>query len=333
MRPRLRNIVAAPIIMAVWLAGCTADISKQKEAQKDTANLQVHTAPDTADIPHNEFGEMVRYGRELIINTPYYIGPDGSVSKNLNNKMSCNNCHLDAGTRPFGLNFFSTHGRYPQYRGRENRILTLEERINNCIERPHNGVGLPLGSKELVAMACYIKWISAGVPAGERVYGDGAVEVDYPADQANVENGERIYALHCSECHGAEGQGVWKPDSTGYVYPPLWGDHSYAAGSSMNRVLKAARFIKANMPHLKSTWERPLLSDQDAIDVAAFINDDRIHPRPQKRNVTNYPVAKYKPIDYDRGPFMDTFSEQQHKFGPYQPIIDYHRENGIPVIF
>lgn len=323
--------VSIVIIFSLFsLIGCRDN--EQQAALTDTSKA-IHTPPDTADIPDNELGDMIRYGRQLIVNTPYYIGPDGIVSKNLNNKMSCNNCHLDAGTRPFGLNFFSTHGRYPQYRGRENRILTLEERINNCIERPHNGIGLPLGSKELVAMACYVKWVSTGVPAGERVYGDGTPELDYPARPADVDNGMKLYALHCSECHGKEGQGVWKPDSSGYIYPPLWGDDSYASGSSMHRVIKMAKFIKANMPDKKATWDKPFLSDHEAIDIAAFVNDDRIHTRPHKRNVDNYPVSKYKPIDYDRGPFADTFSEMQHKFGPYQPIIDYHQEYKLPVIF
>lgn len=333
MKPLVALSFIAPVVIVSSLlsvAGCGGkDVPSQL---RDTAQ-KIHTAPDTAEIPANELGDMIRYGRQLVVNTPYYIGPEGIVSKNLNNKMSCNNCHLDAGTRPFGLNFFSTHGRYPQYRGRENRILTLEERINNCIERPHNGVGLPLGSKELVAMACYIKWVSHGVPAGERVYGDGSAELDYPDRPADIANGERIYAQHCSECHGKEGQGAWNPDSSGYIYPPLWGKDSYASGSSMHRVLKMARFVKANMPDKKATWQKPFLSDHEAIDVAAFVNDDRIHDRPVKRNVDNYPVVKYKPIDYDKAPFADTFSEFQHKFGPYQPIVDYHKEHGLPIIF
>lgn len=328
----LSSVLASVVLTSILfpMSGCGDNEQEKKIA--DTTR-KVHTPPDTANIPDGELGDMIRYGKELIINTPYYIGPNGIVSKNLNNKMSCNNCHLDAGTRPFGLNFFSTHGRYPQYRGRENRILTLEERINNCIERPHNGIGLPLGSKELVAMACYIKWVSTGVPAGERVYGDGAAELDYPDRVADADGGAQLYARHCSECHGAEGQGVWKPDSSGYIYPPLWGSDSYASGSSMHRVLKMARFIKANMPDKKATWHKPYLSDHEAIDIAAFVNDDRIHERPIKRHADNYPVSKNKPIDYDKAPFADTFSEFQHKFGPYQPIIDYHRAHDIPVIF
>lgn len=313
--------------------GCGVNEAPTNTAKASNEDTTVHNPPDTADIPDNEFGDMVRYGRELIVNTPYYIGPDGIISKNLNNKMSCNNCHLDAGTRPFGLNFFSTHGRYPQYRGRENRILNLGERINNCIERPHNGTALPLDSKELMAMSCYIQWVSSGVPVGKRVYGDGTVSLELPNRPADVANGERIYAQHCASCHGNNGQGAWKADSSGYIYPPLWGMDSYAAGSSMHRVLKAAKFIKANMPDKISKWYKPLLADHEAIDVAAFVNDDSIHPRPTKDGSANYPKIDVKPIDYHNGPFPDTFSSIQHKFGPYQPIIDYHKQHNIPVVF
>ncbi len=55
------------------------------------------------------------------------------------NKMNCTNCHLDVGTRPYSNNFLETYLKYPQYRAREGRVLTIEDRINNCFERPMNG--------------------------------------------------------------------------------------------------------------------------------------------------------------------------------------------------
>lgn len=293
----------------------------------------VHTAPDTGTIPHDEFGDMVRYGRDLILNTAYYMGPEGVARQNLGNKMNCTNCHLDAGTRPYGLNFFSTHARYPQYRARENRILTLAERVNNCIERPHNGVAIPLDSKEMIAIVSYMKWLSANVPTGQRVKGDEGIELTYPDRPANQQQGEAVYARHCASCHGNAGQGVFNMDSSTYIYPPLWGANSYERGSSMHRVLKAARFIKANMPHKQAFWDKPVLTDEEAIDVAAFINDDRIHSRPSKEGRENYPNVAKKPVDYDEGPYADTFSAFQHKFGPYKPIIDYHQKKSLPVIF
>lgn len=303
-------------------------------ANVDTVQQEkVYTAPDTATLPNDEFGNMVRYGRELIVNTAYYLGPEGTVGHYLNNKMNCGNCHLDAGTRPYGLNYFSSHARYPQYRGRENKIISLADRVNNCIERPHDGKPIPLDSKEMLAITSYMKWLSQNVPVGKRVKGDDGVTLQYPNRAADPERGAIVYTKHCASCHGNDGQGQWKYDSSTYTYPPLWGMQSYEAGSSMHRVLKAARFIKANMPDKQAFWYKPVLTDEEAVDVSAFINDDRIHARPQPLKSMGYENISVKPIDYGVGPYTDTFSELQHKFGPYQPIIDYHEGYKLPIVF
>ena len=320
-------------IVALSITSCDVKTSVSYSNTDSTEKEQLFTPPDTATIPYDDFGNMVRYGRELVVNTAYYIGPEGTVGKHLNNKMNCSNCHLDGGTRPFALNYFSSHARYPQYRGRENKILSLADRVNNCIERPHHGKPLPLDSKEMLAIVSYMKWLAEDVPTGHRVKGDDGLELNYPARAANPDKGAVIYAAHCASCHGANGEGVMRPDNITYSYPPLWGMQSYEAGSSMHRVLKAARFIKANMPDKKAFWHKPFLSDNEAIDVAAFINDDRIHQRPQPTKSMGYENISVKPIDYGVGPYVDTFSELQHKFGPYQPIIDYHKNNNLPIVF
>lgn len=307
---------------------------KPAESQPEISSEEpLFIPPDTSTIPDGLYGDMIRYGRELIVNTAYYIGPQGVVSHNLNNNMTCNNCHLDAGTRPFGFNYFSSHARYPQYRGRENKILTLSQRINNCIERPHNGTGLPLDSKEIIAMTSYMRWLSTGVPVGSRVYGDELLDLEFPDRAADIDNGARVYETHCSVCHGKNGEGLYSADSVKYTYPPLWGPNSYAKGSSIHRVIKAAQFIKANMPNGTAKWDKPVLTDAEAVDVAAFINDDRIHDRPEKGGIKSYPYTPTKPIDYHEGEFPDSFSAFQHKFGPFQPMIDYHKEHNLPVIF
>jgi thiosulfate dehydrogenase len=299
-----------------------------------TDTVAVFQPPDTSTIPHDDFGDMVRYGRDLVINTARYLGPSGTVGHYLGNKMNCESCHLDAGTRPFGYNFFSAHARYPQYRGRENAILDLSQRVNNCIERPMCGKPLPLDSKEMTAIVCYMKWLATGVPVGKRVNGDDLLELEYPKRAADPQKGEKVYTANCASCHGPQGQGQMQPDSSSYLYPPLWGEHSFQKGSSPSRVLKLAAFIKANMPYQKAYWNKPVLTDEESIDVAAFINDDRIHPRPQKNHpeIPDYPNLKVKPIDYDKGPYLDSFSEFQHKFGPYQPIIDYYKAHNLKIV-
>lgn len=331
----LKRLGIAGLTITFFIIACNNTGQPAKVTEQHARDTSVFIPPDTSTIPHDAFGEMVRYGRELIVNTAHYIGPEGTVGRYLGNKMNCTNCHLDAGTRPFAYNFFSSHARYPQYRGRENRVLTLPERINNCIERPHSGTPMPLDSKEIVAMVSYMKWLSANVPVGQHVNGDDGVELDYPSKPADLQKGSAIYSENCASCHGANGQGQWNADSSTYIYPPLWGPNAFQDGSSPSRVLKLARFIKANMPDKKAFWDKPFLTDEDAINVAAFINDDLTHPRPQKRDKTvpDYPEIRVKPIDYDTGPYADPFTEMQHKYGPYKPIIEYHKAHNLPVVF
>ncbi len=334
MLPAMVGVVVAAQIFVGCNSG-TPPAAPVADTKAKTDTGEIFVPPDTSTIPHDPFGDMVRYGRDLVLNTAKYIGPNGTVGHYLGNKMNCTNCHLDAGTKPFGYNFFSTHARYPQYRGRENQILTLGQRINNCIERPHSGTPMPLDSKEIVAIVCYIKWLGGNTTVGKHVKGDDGLELQYPNRPADPNQGAAIYATHCTECHGKDGQGQWNGDSSTYIYPPLWGKYSYQVGSSPHRVLKMARFVKGNMPFNKAMWNHPILTDEQAIDVAAFVNDDRIHPRPQKKDkaTPDYPDKKFKPIDYGYGPYEDPFSETQHKFGPYQPIIDYHKEHKLPIVF
>jgi thiosulfate dehydrogenase len=333
----LRKALVVTLLAIVGgIAACgTGGQATKNASQPDTAAEQaLFTPPDTSTIPHDAMGDMIRYGRELVVNTAHYIGPNGTAGKYLGNKMNCGNCHLDAGTRPYGFNYFSTHARYPQYRGREDRLLNLGERINNCVERPHNGIPLPLDSKEIVAIECYIKWVGTNVPVGQHAKGDENVELAYPDRAADPQKGAVVFAQHCASCHGKEGQGVFNADSSTYVYPPLWGAYAYQKGSSPHRITKAAKFIKANMPYKLAYWHKPVLTDAEALDVAAFINDDRIHFRPSKHGGSpDYPNYKSKPLDYAVGPFLDTFSELQHKFGPYKPIIEYRKAHNLPANF
>lgn len=289
--------------------------------------------PDTNDIPNNEFGELVKYGRNLILNTAYYLGPNGIAGKYLGNKMNCTNCHLEAGTKPYAFNFFSAHARYPQYRGREDKVLSLADRVNNCVERPHNGKHLPLNSKEMLAITSYIKWLGENVPVNSNVNGDSPFNIGYIERAADPINGEKVYIENCMSCHGKNGRGKLRADKATYEYPPLWGDSSYQTGSSVHRIYRMASFIYCNMPHKQASYLKPVLSVEEAYDVVAFINDDRIHKRPKPVTKVDYPNIKFKPIDYFKGPYLDSFPEIQHKFGPYQPIVDYYKSKNLKIIF
>lgn len=295
--------------------------------QKSKSEKVLYVAPDTSALKDDEWGRRVKYGRLLVQNTAYYIGPNGVVSKNLGNKMTCTNCHLENGTKPFGLNYFNSHKTYPQYRAREDAILTMSDRVNNCIERPHNGKPLALDSKEMNAIVSYIKWLGEGYDP-DKHEGYALKYVNYKGLSASSERGAIVYNTHCKTCHMADGQGQMNAANTVYTYPPLWGPKSYQEGSSMHRVLKAASFIKYNMPNKTATLEKPVLTDQEALDVAAFINDGKIHPRPVPKHI-DYRNTNTKPIDYFKGPYIDPFSESQHAFGPWDEIEKFWVDKGL----
>jgi thiosulfate dehydrogenase len=59
------------------------------------------------------------------------------------------------------------------------------------------------------------------------------------------------------------------------------------------------------------------LTDEEAWDVAAFVNSQ---PRPEKKFIGDWPDLSGKPVDHPFGPFADSFSETQHKYGPFGPI-------------
>jgi thiosulfate dehydrogenase len=151
------------------------------------------------------------------------------------------------------------HARYPQYRSRAARVLTVADRINECLQRSLAGRPLPDGDERLRAMEAYFAVISRGVPTGERVPGQGidSVSVSTPDTAA----GRIVFAANCARCHGANGEGS-------ALATPLWGDGAYTIAAGMARVRMAAGFIHRNMP-----FDAPgTLSEQQALDVAAFVN-------------------------------------------------------------
>ena len=94
----------------------------------------------------------------------------------------------------------------------------------------------------------------------------------------------------------------------------------------MTRVTKLAACIKGNMPY-GTTWENPQLSDKEALELAAFISDPIAHPRPTVWDLQKvYAKIEEKPIDLAVGPYVDPFSETQHRLGPFGPIDNFYRQ-------
>ncbi|MBK9247568.1 MAG: c-type cytochrome [Ignavibacteria bacterium] len=289
-----------------------------------TSSDSIQTAVyDTSAISEGPEKVAILYGRELFMNTHKLIGPKGTVLQQTGNEVDCRNCHINGGTKPFGMPLFTSVARYPQYRARESNILTIQDRVNNCIERPLLGKAIPFNSKEMNAFAMYLKWLWDCNKNAMKIEGDIPNRIPWMNRRADWQKGKADYAQLCARCHGIDGQGVKAPGGYGYTYPPVWGEHAYSIGSSMHRVGKLAAFIRNNMPNDMDITKIHVTEEQ-AYDIAAYLNNEQVNPRPDfHEDDILYPNHADKSVDYPIGPYADTFSQDQHKYGPFKPIDDY----------
>lgn len=319
-------VVASFAFCLCFLAiGCTQvekneTSTSSKKIEPDTPSVISY---DTASIPPGPEREFILYGRELFINTHIYLGPKGTVKQITGNEMDCKNCHMENGTKPFGQPLVTVSARYPQYRAREATILTIQDRVNNCLERPLLGKNLEFDSKEMKAFAMYFKWIWDKNKNVTKIKGDIPNTLPWMDRKADWKQGKIDYDKFCARCHGIDGEGIKAPSGYGYTYPPVWGKYGYAIGSSMHRVGKLAAFIYNNMPFDKDVTHITVTEEQ-AYDIAAYINNETVNPRPNfHEEDVLYPHIADKSTDYPIGPYADTFSQDQHKYGPYKPIDEY----------
>ncbi|MBL7964460.1 MAG: c-type cytochrome [Flavobacteriales bacterium] len=278
---------------------------------------------DTTRLIHldRDQRELVRYGRELVVNTSRYIGPHGTVMQNTN-ALNCQSCHLDAGTKPWGNNYGAVWSTYPKFRARSGATETVAKRVNDCVERSLNGTALDSTGREMRAILAYLEWLGSGIARGQRPKGSGIAELPFMDRPADPERGRSVFEAKCVSCHGADGQGLLQDDGLTYQYPPLWGPLSYNSGAGLYRLSRFAGYVKNNMPQ-GVTHEAPQLSDEEAWDVAAYVNA-QTHPGADLSN--DWPDIRLKPVDHPFGPFTDTFPETQHKFGPFGPIAAQYKK-------
>ena len=282
--------------------------------------------PQDLILNNSKADALVKTGYLLVAESAKHLGPlaENPEHRYAGNHLSCTNCHLNGGTLSGSASWLGITERFPQFRGRENKIGSIEERINGCMERSMNGTKLPENSNQMNAIVAYMKWIDKGLPKLNSKVIQGYPAIEIPKVAVDLVQGKEIYQRECTLCHGAEGKGIKNQDgSESYLYPPLWGEDSYNDGAGMHRVLTAAAFIKNNMPYLQASWDNPKLSDEEAFHVAGYMNSFQ---RPEKQNKTaDFPDKKLKPVSTAYGPWTDDFSAEQHKYGPFPPIIAYYQ--------
>jgi thiosulfate dehydrogenase len=242
--------------------------------------------PRTHPLPEDSaLAAQVLLGLQLMQETP------ARAAAYVGNGLTCQNCHLNAGQREGALPLVGVAGLFPEYRARDGRLVSLEDRVRGCFLRSMNGTAPPYDSPELLALSAYITWISEGQPVGEApaFRGRNVIprEARLPIAELDPARGRQLYAHHCTACHGADGQGV----DIGVAKPgPLWGPASWNDGAGAARVYTLAGFIRHAMP-LSAPG---LLTDAEAQHVAAYVNSQ---PRPSYPDKgADYPGAEV-PVD------------------------------------
>jgi thiosulfate dehydrogenase len=222
--------------------------------------------PDEVTIPENAFGNMLRLGERI------FEDPRRYAAAYVGNELHCSNCHLDAGRKADSAPLWAAYVSYPAYREKNHRVITFDERMQDCFRFSMNGRAPPLGSPTLVALDAYAYWLASGAVVSPKLPGRGYPKVPVPVGM-DPDHGRQIYAQRCALCHGDDGAGQNAADGQA-AFPAVWGPNSFNWGAGMANISKAAGFVRANMPLSQPNT----LSDRDAYDVAAYIDG---HERPQ----------------------------------------------------
>jgi thiosulfate dehydrogenase len=203
---------------------------------------------------------LIRRGKLIFDETPKY------ASAYVGNRLACSDCHIQSGTMPHAAPMIDMSNMFPMFNKRAGRVISMQERFQECFTRSENGHPLPENGGEMRALTAYVDWLSRDGVKGKAFKGRGFVKLSDLT--GNPVRGGTLYASQCAGCHGADGAGV--PP----VIPAVWGRDSYNDGAGMNDPKKMAAFLAHNMPQ-----NHPgTLTPQDAFDVASFVHT---MPRPK----------------------------------------------------
>jgi len=227
-----------------------------------------------ASLDDSRLSNDIRWGFKIFTNTPT------ETPQFVPGKISCSNCHLNAGQRERALPLIGVAAMFPEYNRRSGRLYTLNDRIVDCYVRSQNATGgnvtaLPTQtSKEVLALAAYITWLARGYNVGDNPSwrGQNAIPEAHriPVDKLDPSRGEALFMERCVNCHGADGQGIAIGEKKA---GPLWGPDSWNDGAGAARIYTLAGMIRHMMPYTAPGS----LTDDEAQQLAAFINSK---PRP-----------------------------------------------------
>lgn len=178
-----------------------------------------------------EVHEEVMRGYHIIMNTPYY------APQYCGNQLSCTNCHFcggdTVGNKNTGISLVGVTTEYPRFSKRDNKLISLSDRICNCFQRSMNGIAPPIDSDVMHCLVTYFKWISKEVEYIKDIpwLGIHFIDSDHKPDPVA---GEKVYFKYCADCHKENGEGgAMLTGEEGKTIPPIWGPNSFNDGAGI----------------------------------------------------------------------------------------------------
>jgi len=290
--------------------------------------------PSEARIPKGADGDQIRNGIDILRHTSTRVGklaPDETKRMNWNS-LNCVNCHQAGpsglpGSKKFTLPLVNAVNDYPKFDIKSGKVISLEQRAKGMFGA--GAVPIQVEAPEFQAIMAYLRWLAQDTRPGAAMAGAGLLPMQAITRAADPVVGKKLYASKCQACHGADATGQRKPNfdqGGGYLFPPLAGSDTYDNAGHMFAVPLLARYIRASMP-LGASADKPQLTPAEALDIAAFINDDST-PRGQNPNRAKlYPDAALRPQGFaipENFVGQPAQAYQRAKFGPFRNINEHY---------
>jgi cytochrome c len=292
--------------------------------------VQPWREPDEARIPGGPEGAQIREGIALMRDTSRRLGklaPDPDKRMNWNS-LNCVSCHQAGpsglpGSKRFTLALVNAVNDYPKFDIKSGKVISLEQRALGMFGA--GAVPIRADTPEFQAIMAYVRWLGRDTVPGAAMAGSGLMPIAPLARAADPGRGKALFEAKCQACHGADAQGRRQPDFAaggGYLFPPLAGDDTYDDAGHMFAVPLLARYIAASMP-LGATYDKPQLTPAEALDIAAFVNDDGTPRRHNPNRPRLYPDAALRPQgfavpEHDAGQAPEAYLHA--KFGPFRNV-------------
>lgn len=304
------------------------------QARYEARQKQPWLEPNEARIPGGAEGAQIRDGIDIMRNTSRRVGklaPDASKRMGWNS-LNCVNCHQAGpsglpGSKMFALPLVNAVNDYPKFDPKSGKVISLEQRALGMFGA--GVVPIKVDTPEFQSVMAYLRWLGRETRPGDAMVGSGLMAIEPIGRAADPKRGKALFQAKCQACHGADAAGQRKPDfdqGGGYLFPPLAGDDTYDNAGHMFAVPLMARFIAASMP-LGATYDKPQLTPAEALDIAAYVNDDNT-PRRQNPNRSKlYPDAALRPQGYaipEHYAGQPPEAYQRAKFGPFRNVNEQY---------